>query len=859
MSELRAGYKVERATHDGVLSDGARSWFFNFDDVILEDPTQPSTVMGGEGGGYWGDFEQDHIHVTQDDFTGGRGRYNFLDDESSYFDSGMANTMIPNRVVPVGQVRFGEVADADNLLPGGEKWGVSSDVHFTPLIDGERKYAQFVSVGYTVARAFVWLRKVGHPTGNLTIAVYANAASKPSGTAHTSVTLAETAVSDSDLSQLVEISGLDFALVAGTTYWVGIWSSGNDSSADHWEIGTGHSATGTLYLESTDAGSTFITSAEQIFVRLAAAYVNRSWRYFQMEGALYRVSNRPSGTEDALWINGDRGIATAGATTTITDSTKAWSASQYIGARVRITKGVGVGQSRGITANSSTALTVSPAWDVTPTSTSEYVIYATDHWRTAALTTSGIGEPVTGVTVFNNQALMAFGSGRAMLRIKWDAGIPGHLGRDEGGAESKADIVHAGYDSSANAVRVWKGENNVVDVRSAAVPAWGTDVPWGDATVIGESTWLIKNMRYKAGALWIAKEDSVWFQSAGKFVQVELGFDTAASEDNGLVFLSWKSYVYYGFGHTLEQLFEGNVVDMGPWLHAGLPSGRTGRVSCGTAVHAYMFLGVDGGADSLSSVQAWNERGYHEVFRGWKVDRRVQDIFWQACPGDRPRLWMSVGGETMVQEWPKNTLNPLNDSTYVYHHECYVTQGVIDMRNVDLPKLFKDLTIASENLSQDTTILSQYQVDTGVRGTTWASLAGATFSPIFEQEIGEGQRSRIELRHILRTQEGTTPPMLLAAVLSGIGRLPTKYQWVFTVPVESLQMSGQGVQSADPEDFVEWLKDVSTKARMIRFDGRYKSMDGVRVIVSPPQTLREGINPHDGSWAGRVQFAVRLA
>src|SRR3990167_6641076 len=108
MTQPSAGYMVRGATHDCALTDGGQTWYFNVDDINIEDPTQPSTVMGGDGGGYWWDFEQDHIHVTQYDFTGGRGRYNFLDDESSYYDSYMANTMIPNRVVPMGQVRFAE-------------------------------------------------------------------------------------------------------------------------------------------------------------------------------------------------------------------------------------------------------------------------------------------------------------------------------------------------------------------------------------------------------------------------------------------------------------------------------------------------------------------------------------------------------------------------------------------------------------------------------------------------------------------------------------------------------------------------------------------------------------------------------
>lgn len=69
----------------------------------------------------------------------------------------------------------------------------------------------------------------------------------------------------------------------------------------------------------------------------------------------------------------DSGTATAGADTTITDSSKSWTANQWIGYQVRITGGTGVGQIRVITANTSTALTVA-SMNPDPDATSTYVI-----------------------------------------------------------------------------------------------------------------------------------------------------------------------------------------------------------------------------------------------------------------------------------------------------------------------------------------------------------------------------------------------------------------------------------------------------------------------------------------------------
>jgi uncharacterized cupin superfamily protein len=72
--------------------------------------------------------------------------------------------------------------------------------------------------------------------------------------------------------------------------------------------------------------------------------------------------------------NLDTGTATAGGATTLTDSAKAWVTDGFVGRNVRINSGTGIGQTRRITANTATALTVSSAWSVNPDATSVYAI-----------------------------------------------------------------------------------------------------------------------------------------------------------------------------------------------------------------------------------------------------------------------------------------------------------------------------------------------------------------------------------------------------------------------------------------------------------------------------------------------------
>lgn len=74
------------------------------------------------------------------------------------------------------------------------------------------------------------------------------------------------------------------------------------------------------------------------------------------------------------------GTATAGASTTLTNSAKTWTVNQWTNYVVRITSGTGEGQVRYISSNTGNQLTVSSAWTTNPDTTSVYVIEGNDDY-----------------------------------------------------------------------------------------------------------------------------------------------------------------------------------------------------------------------------------------------------------------------------------------------------------------------------------------------------------------------------------------------------------------------------------------------------------------------------------------------
>jgi hypothetical protein len=84
-------------------------------------------------------------------------------------------------------------------------------------------------------------------------------------------------------------------------------------------------------------------------------------------------------TNTTYWAEEDSGTATAGATSTLTDSTKTWAVNDYTDEYVWIYSGTGIDQMRKIISNTATQLTVDSAWDINPGVTSKYRIIHAAH------------------------------------------------------------------------------------------------------------------------------------------------------------------------------------------------------------------------------------------------------------------------------------------------------------------------------------------------------------------------------------------------------------------------------------------------------------------------------------------------
>ena len=166
-------------------------------------------------------------------------------------------------------------------------------------------------------------------------------------------------------------------------------AAGNDASIERttenssiWERGTVTSHTGTSITDGRRGVDVASWRTDQwvgywvyIFSGTGAGQIRQitgnTGNTLNWSGAM---SPHPSTTSRYMILGFDAGIATAGASTTITDSTKTWEVNRWKNYVVRIMAGTGAGQYRPIASNTATALTVVGSWATAPDSTSVYTI-----------------------------------------------------------------------------------------------------------------------------------------------------------------------------------------------------------------------------------------------------------------------------------------------------------------------------------------------------------------------------------------------------------------------------------------------------------------------------------------------------
>lgn len=781
-----------------------------------------------------GDFDE------QRSWKGGRGHEKFDDNAEGFWDSKDAWTMTKNHVHNGILWKFAKgLRKATSNFSNSKSWkailGITRiSVSFTP--DETGAYDKF----------YLWARWRGSSVATCSLIgkLHSNSSGSP-GTVLQTVTKAVSDVGGDGVSQLLvfDFTGTE-TLTAGTTYHIAVSSSGTSNAAGHWEVAV--DAAGTSSKVSTDLATWDTPSpAFSMLYRITDADVARRFLPFIFGGAaglsLYVVDIKDDGvTASQLYINGDRGSATGGTTTTLVDTSfgcrsAAWPDNVLAGAKIRFNKN-NKWYTATIASHTGDTYTFESAAPVAPASGNNYIIYSTPWFQELPATGLGVvtGEPAFPATI----VYFPQGTGTAIREMTLDyTDTYNHVYRSESSSGHEyANFMLSSNDRVDGSI-VWRALNSIVGVSYAkAVTVWTNNLAFNTNVPCGVNSFLITGLNDQDG-LKVFKENGNGDVKGNTYTDLRSGQEDTPDPANGQASVVVDKFLYYSWLHSLIRVYGSSYDDIGQdYSSFGLPDGREGNIAYLDAYVTTVLAAVDAGASGVSSVLMWDGLAWHELLRGYEAGQRIRMVKVQPCPEARNIIWTNVGGELVYQEMPLKKKDPLLDSGMLYQHESVVESSIIDMGTAsDLPKFIKSLTATVKNLnSEGMEVYLDYQTDGDCHTSTWTPASILTESPESTAWLGLSNIRRFAYRLRLNTDDASTPCDVEGVVPNGYARTPLKLMWTMRIKAGGIYQANNKT-NANSQTLFKWLMDNARLPYAVLMESKYEAADGYHCVVHPPR------------------------
>ncbi|KKN62894.1 hypothetical protein LCGC14_0507470 [marine sediment metagenome] len=925
---------------------------------IQQQPYNPSSLQFNTGRQGYGSFEPPYTSIDQTDWSGGLGQ-RYFKDTSKFLDSYNAWTMNESGWLPAPMGRFARGLRAENtIMPNSTQLRREGEIPLNQGIGwtsltGSTAYrgtAFLTTEAYSASEIWLFMRYFGNPP-TLTVEIRANSSNEPgsvitNGTITTSsATLADIMPEGAGIGQWIPFN-LDTAasMNNATVYHVIVGNTeAGTPSADYWEVGTpGLSTTTNSYPTTSSDGSSWSSGGTVLYFRVLAALVDGKVHFVEYKNALYACTEPTDGSAGKIYLNGDRGVATGTSTANkLVDTTQSWEDDQYINAYLHIFNGTGEGQVRRIVDSDATSLTVYDSsetetlgtgtpFDITPiqggTDTgSEYVITGTQQWQNVTPTNSTftITKPITDVLVLWGVLYCCQGedANAAKLREYNDNSSPGVWFDFHGenanthdtlvidDANWVAQYLAKTYDPK-NENFVWRARNqnpaewtgtNQTSVSKADDVVWSANMSFGTGIPVGTRDHLITNIAVYNNLLWVGKEDSVWYiESDGTYDRahpLQIGLEAMAEPDNNRAMVAKDLFLFFNWAHSVEKLYGSNLTDIGPWRGMGLPERARGPIVDLVPAIGWLFAAVDGGAKGQSSVLAYNDRGWHTLYRGparGKSDfaqlsnPRIRNLHWQSVSGEFALnfLWFESGGDIMFMRMPRKALNPALDSSMDLALVSYVTSSIHDAGYSNLEKHFEQVHLSHPGANQiryEIDYIADVALDEVMGFNASAEKAWTTvtvdsgFAPDFTFDLSQSRKRTIILRTRTSTltrsvnpvsdkappesevvgESGAGPASLEAVVLDAFARTPVKYNWTFPIVLDEHQETLDGQVDLNLETKFTRLNNWANRAQELALSSTFHWLHNKTVVIEPLPATFGGWDNETGTTRAMLSITLR--
>ena len=820
--------------------------------------------------------------LEQNSFHGGRGAEVWVPNANNFYDSQNAWTSTPNKLHPTLLMRwYTGFRDAEMNMP------VPGDTHkWVPLYagSGDDPNRRLLAVAFTASassnreRWFMILRKKGKP-GTLTAVAATDSGGNPNAVIRT-VTKTASDLSDPYTSYYVEfLASSVFAVTGSTTYHLQLAGASGDNPNNCWEVLCDSAAAGN---KSSGDGS-YTATTYSPYYRITDADVNQRIFMFAFDGAWYAVTSRVDRGNSKLYIHGCRGRATAATANVITDTGAGqyggtWTTNQWAPANgqtwyCRIVRGTGAGQVRAVASNNATQFAVTPDFDVTPSTDSEYVIYGGSSWK--EITGHGLGW-VSARPVYANGTLYFPQNDTVNIRIiQLNYSNANDHGFDaESTNNNRAWFLAPSYDSALGPVMVRVNQaatssgapnGKAVSIARAPTSPAGTPVPFGtDLTfqtsiLIGDNTYRITGLYNHQNRLFVAKEDVLYEVSGNIPVETRYGADASPNIRNGAAAVTGMDGQFYITAENDIFLISGGS-SYPTNLPFNLPSARAGYAADMISVKGWLFAALDAGTGTSSIMRmSLADRTWHEQIRSFAVGRRIRGVSWLSLEDTRSHLAFECAGELLYQEMPLHGVRPTQDSGCAYQHEAVIEMATMDLLNTD-PKYFGFFKLDSKNLANASNtavygreIALDYLLNDqiGASGANWVNAGSFGISPQDRVRIDKGSQMKIRPRLRIENNQPSNPPVAENLALS----LFTRRKQYSSV---SIDVNVTGEDDASGEEIWHELIDMVITADVVEVESIFSFLNHKRVsLPAEPNTAITSVDPERG-FDGVLQLYIEF-
>lgn len=795
-------------------------------------PLDRTAMKLGSGRTRYDDLVPPWYAIAQDDWSGGRGELNLLDDPTKYSDAHGVQTWIPKRMV-LGPAIHTDLAGSTTIehdfyvlggMKGHELLGVS-------------KLAQTFTVSRTISSGdtYIMLSFVSF-VGSITVELWPTLNGKPNlnGVRIGTQTRTETVSLDEDWYGFALPCQLEpgvYAIVVsatgtGSLQWIYYPQLGYDGGAP-WEyievIGGDPPVSTWMWL---DPGG---EDQSDFLFRLVTLYDvpddSRVW-FYHANGLLHATFSGKY--TNYIYRRGQLGQSTAvGGEYTLTDSGASFTSAAHGGQVVTLIGGTGAGQRRAVTSVTTTQLTVSERWAVKPDATTLYAITGT--WQ---LVTS-MGGTIRDVLVIDEVTYFARGAEDYLARHRWT---------DAGGEEiasdgtNKADRL-ALFRDKDNVPAIWRSLGN--ELSAANLVDWGTNLTFGTAMRVGSEDSRITGLVVYDDHLYIGKEDGLWAIEDDVVRHLPVHFEALRSQDNCAAMVPWNLYLIFPILHSLQRMYSSTVDDFGPNIGRGLPTERQGPISAILPLPGLLVVGVDGGRLGYSSVMCYNNLGWHEIARSTTAGARITALAYEVLD-THARLWWNEGSYLYYAWMSRTVFDGSRDPAARFTSSGTLTMSWLGADLEDVTKIWSKVVVIKE---QDQTfegvaaVSLEYRVND--EGSSWTVATQTSTSDTRDEfSLANVVGRRLQLRLTL-TQGGDylygyTTPEIIAVTVDALGRVNTGVAFNTHAILDTIAISMQGSPArTDPATVLAKLDSWASSPTPLTLRHALPEFDNTTVLLEP--------------------------